>query len=41
MVICFSLTKLFAGIMRQTIERIDRTRAIAGNAFKNLLYNTK
>jgi hypothetical protein len=33
------LNKLFAGIMRQTIERIDRTRGKAGCALRNLLFN--
>lgn len=32
-------TRLFAGVIQQAVERIDRTRAIASRVFVHLLYN--
>jgi hypothetical protein len=33
------LTTIFANIIQQSVERIDRTRSFAGRTFANLLYN--
>lgn len=33
------MNKIFSGMMRQAVERIDRTRKIAGTTFKELLYS--
>lgn len=33
------MRRLFSGIIQQAVERIDRTRNIAGKVFANLLYN--
>jgi hypothetical protein len=33
------IIRIFAGIMQQAVERIDRTRSMAGKTFMNLLYN--
>ena len=33
------LTNIFGCVMQQAVERIDRTRSIAGRIFANLLYN--
>ena len=33
------LSRIFSGIVQQSVERIDRTRNLAGKAFYNLIYN--